>query len=122
VLTVAGLIGRPRIGSSASPTLRFDSLSTKQARIMRSTCSTCRAYARSTAIGAKRRGARHQEFDLAPLDQQMPPIRAVTSVGLVEFGHAVEMLVDRLLHLPSQDLGQRPLRTSAIQEYLLSPS
>jgi hypothetical protein len=45
----------------------------------------------------------------------MPPIRAVASVGLVEFGHAVEMLVDRLPHLPSQDLGQRPLRTSAIQ-------
>jgi hypothetical protein len=32
----AGLTGRPRIGSSASPTLRVDGPRTKQARIMRS--------------------------------------------------------------------------------------
>ena len=43
VLTVARLIRRPRIGSSASATLRTDSPSTKQARIMRSSCAARRA-------------------------------------------------------------------------------
>ena len=36
-LTVAGLTGRPRTGSSAVATLRVDSPKTKHARIMRST-------------------------------------------------------------------------------------
>lgn len=40
---VAGLNGGPRIGSSASPTLRVDSPSTKQARIMRSSGAARRA-------------------------------------------------------------------------------
>jgi hypothetical protein len=36
-LTVAGLTGRPRIGNSAIATLRVESPSKKQARIIRST-------------------------------------------------------------------------------------
>lgn len=67
----------------------------------------------ATGIGAhdidrrEAAGARHRQFNVAELGQQMPSITAVAPVGLVEQGHPLEMVVDRLRHLALQDGGDR---------------
>lgn len=45
--------------------------------------------------------------DIAKVREQMVPIAAIGAVGPVERGHPIEMLIDRLRHLASQD-GQSP--------------
>jgi radical SAM superfamily enzyme len=59
-------------------------------------------------------GARHQQLDLAQLGQQMPSVRAVAPVGHVKRGHAIEVIVDRLVHLPGENSGDRLAAKTAV--------
>jgi hypothetical protein len=47
------------------------------------------------------------------LGQQMTRIGAVAAVGYVKRGHAIEMLIDRLIHLVAQDATDRVAAESA---------
>jgi hypothetical protein len=44
----------------------------------------------------------------------MPPVRAVAPVGLIERSHPIEMLVDRLPHLPRKDRGHGATAETAV--------
>jgi hypothetical protein len=52
-------------------------------------------------------GARHPEFDVAQLAQQMTRVGAVAPVSLVERRHPLQVLIDRLVHLAAHKLGDR---------------
>ena len=86
--------------------MRTDSPRTKHARIIRSTGSG-RRIGTHHADRRKPPSARHRQLDLAELGQQMAPIGAVAPVSLIEQGHPIEMLIDRLRHLALQNGGNR---------------
>ena len=52
-------------------------------------------------------GARNRQLDVAELGQQMTRIGAVAAVGGIKRGHAIEILIDRLVHLAAQDGADR---------------
>ena len=114
MLTVAGLIGRPRIGSKASPTLRVrkpeDETGHDHAVELLGTprVGTQHTNRREAA------GARHQQLDLAQLGQQMPSVRAVAPVGHVKRRHPIQVLVDGLVHLAGKNDGNRPAAETAV--------
>jgi hypothetical protein len=112
-LTGAGLTGRPRPGRSAIATLRVESPSTKHARIMRSTAFARRAEARTTwsALKVRVRGA---ASSMAPSSVNPAAIAAVAPVGLAELGHALEVLIDQLVHAAFEQPGERVAGTGAI--------
>jgi hypothetical protein len=62
----------------------------------------------------KSAGARNRQLDVAALGQQMTRIGAAAAVGYVKRGHAIEMLIDRLIHLPAQDGADPVTAESAI--------
>jgi hypothetical protein len=59
-------------------------------------------------------GARHRQLDLAELGQQVAVIAAVATIGLAKLGHALELLVDQLVHPAFEQLGERLLGSAAI--------
>jgi hypothetical protein len=56
---------------------------------------------------AERPGARHVQLDHAELGEQPAAIAAGAAVGLAEFRHALEVLVDQLVHAAFEQLGER---------------
>jgi hypothetical protein len=63
---------------------------------------------------AEAAGTRHGQLDVAELGQQPAVIAAVAAVGLAKLRHALEVLVDQLLHPTFEQLGQRVAGTGAI--------
>ena len=59
-------------------------------------------------------GARHRELDLPELGQQVAAIGAVAPVGLAELGHALEVVVDQLVHAAAQQRRDRVAGALAI--------
>ena len=57
--------------------------------------------------GAEGAGARHVELDHAELGEQPTRVAAVAPVGMAELGHALEVLVDQLVHAAAQQLCDR---------------
>jgi hypothetical protein len=47
------------------------------------------------------------ELDRAELGEQPTRVAAVAPVGLAELGHALEVLIDQLVHAAAQQLGDR---------------
>jgi hypothetical protein len=47
---------------------------------------------------------RHRQFEVAELGEQPARVAAVAPVGLAERGHALEVLVDHLVHPSTQQL------------------
>jgi hypothetical protein len=54
------------------------------------------------------------EFDVAELGQQMAVIAAVASISPAKLGHALEVVVDQLVHPAAQQLRNRLARALAI--------
>jgi hypothetical protein len=57
--------------------------------------------------GAEGAGARHVQLDHAELGEQPARVAAVATVGLDELRHALEVLVDQLVHPALEQLGER---------------
>jgi hypothetical protein len=60
------------------------------------------------------KGARHRQLDGAELGQQPARGAAVAAIGLAELGHALEVLLDQLVHPAFKQLGERLLGSAAI--------
>lgn len=99
--------GRPRIGSSASLTLRTESPRTKQARIMLVELLGTPRIGAHDRDRRKAAGARHRELDLAQLAQQIRRYEPLRRVGLIERRHPIQMLVDCVTHLAGENEGDR---------------
>ena len=48
-----------------------------------------------------------RQLEVAELGQQPAAIAAVAAIALAELGHALEVLVDQLVHPAFEDLGER---------------
>jgi hypothetical protein len=59
-------------------------------------------------------GAWHRQLDGAELGQQPAAIAAVAAIGLAKLGHALEVLVDQLVHPAFKQLGERLPGSAAI--------
>jgi hypothetical protein len=57
--------------------------------------------------GAEGPGARHRQLKIAELGQQPAAIAAVAAIGPAKLGHALEVLVEQLVHAAFEQLGER---------------
>src|SRR5919106_1005797 len=51
--------------------------------------------------------ARHRQLDVAELGEQVTAIAAVAAISLAQLGHALEVVVDQLVHPAAQQLRDR---------------